>query len=118
MRVKILVPKFWSYWKKYGYTKKIDPVYFQSFDENELKRAYPSLLPKMGMHIKLVQLIAETSWGGTMQYIDGKPVDYSYDRMFKLGAMKMISEYTDAVGAWYQMVVAPETSKDKLLLRR
>jgi glycerophosphoryl diester phosphodiesterase len=101
--------------KKYGYTKKTDLVYFQSFDVNDLKRVKSELLPKFGMDIKLVQLMAETSWGETMQYVDGKPEAYNYDWMFKPGAMKTISEYADGVGPWHPMVVAPESEKDKLV---
>jgi len=101
--------------KKYGYTSKTDLVYFQSFDAEELKRVKYELLPKLSMDIKLVQLIAETSWGETMQYINGKPVAYDYDWMFKPGAMKEIAEYADGVGPWYPMVVAPESKKGKLI---
>ena len=101
--------------KKYGYSKKSDRVYFQSFDVNELKRVKSELLPKMSMDIKLVQLIAETSWGETMHYIDGKPEAYNYDWMFKPGAMKIISQYADGVGPWYPMVVAPQSKKGKLV---
>lgn len=101
--------------KKYGYTSKTDLVYLQSFDADELKRIKYELLPKLSMDIKLVQLIAETSWGETMQYIDGKPVAYDYDWMFQPGAMKEIAEYADGVGPWYPMVVAPESKKGKLI---
>lgn len=102
--------------KKYGYTSKTDLVYFQSFDVEELKRVKYELLPKLSMDIKLVQLIAETSWGETMAYVDGKAVAYDYDWMFKPGAMKKIAEYADGVGPWYPMVVAPESKKGKLIL--
>lgn len=101
--------------KKYGYTKKTDLVYFQSFDANDLKRVKSVLLPQLGMDIKLVQLMAETSWGETMQYVDGKPEAYNYDWMFKPGAMKIIAEYADGVGPWHPMVVAPESKKGKLV---
>ncbi|MFT6349659.1 MAG: glycerophosphoryl diester phosphodiesterase [Psychromonas sp.] len=101
--------------KKYGYTRKTDLVYFQSFDPEELKRVKYELLPKLSMDIKLVQLMAETSWGETMTYVDGKPVAYDYDWMFKPGAMKKIAEYADGVGPWYPMVVAPESEKGKLI---
>ncbi|WP_019614817.1 glycerophosphodiester phosphodiesterase [Psychromonas ossibalaenae] len=101
--------------KKYGYTEKTDLVYFQSFDADELKRVKYELLPKFSMDIRLVQLMAETSWGETMQYIDGKPEAYNYDWMFKPGAMKIIAEYADGVGPWHPMVVAPESEKDKLV---
>jgi len=101
--------------KKYGYTSKTDLIYLQSFDAEELKRVKYELLPKLSMDIKLVQLIAETSWGETMAHVDGKPVAYDYDWMFKPGAMKKIAEYADGVGPWYPMVVAPESKKGKLI---
>jgi len=101
--------------KKYGYTKKSDLAYFQSFDSDELKRVKTELFPKLGLDIKLVQLMAETSWNETMQYQDGKAQPYNYDWMFKPGAMKKIAEYADGVGPWKPMVVAPESSKGKLV---
>lgn len=48
--------------KKYGYTRKQDKIYLQCFDANELKRIKHELEPKMGMDLKLVQLIAYTDW--------------------------------------------------------
>lgn len=45
---------------KYGYTSKNDPVYLQTFDYNELIRIKTELMPKMGMDLKLVQLVAYT----------------------------------------------------------
>ena len=51
--------------KKYGYTKKTDMVYLQTFDYNELKRIKTELMPKMGMDLKLVQLIAYNDWHET-----------------------------------------------------
>ncbi|WP_298942178.1 glycerophosphodiester phosphodiesterase [uncultured Psychromonas sp.] len=101
--------------KEYGYTDKSSRVYLQSFDTNELKRIKTDLMPKLAMDIKLVQLMAETSWGETKEYVDGKAVDYNYDWMFKPGAMKEIATYADGVGPWKPMVVAPESTKDKLV---
>lgn len=101
--------------KEYGYTDKSSRVYLQSFDTNELKRIKTDLMPKLAMDIKLVQLMAETSWGETKEYVDGKAVDYNYDWMFKPGAMKEVATYADGVGPWKPMVVAPESTKDKLV---
>ncbi len=101
--------------KTYGYTKKSDLAYFQSFDANELKRVKTQLLPELGLDVKLVQLMAETSWNETMEYQDGKAQPYNYDWMFKPDAMKKIAEYADGVGPWKPMVVAPESTKDKLV---
>ncbi len=72
--------------KEYGYTSKQDKVYLQCFDANELKRIKHELEPKMGMDLKLVQLIAYTDWNETQQrQADGKWVNYSYDWMFAGG---------------------------------
>lgn len=101
--------------KKYDYTNKSSRVYLQSFDANELKRIKNELMPKFDMDIKLVQLMAETSWGETKEYVGGQLVDYNYDWMFKPDGMKKIAEYADGVGPWYPMIVSPESTQDKLL---
>ncbi|MGL4906536.1 MAG: glycerophosphodiester phosphodiesterase [Plesiomonas sp.] len=92
--------------KKYGYTQKGDKVFFQSFDAPDLQRVHDELLPKMGMDIKLVQLITPTDDQETMVINpDGSLTNYSYDWMFKPGAMAKIAKYADGVGPWYPMVV-------------
>ncbi|WP_255547815.1 glycerophosphodiester phosphodiesterase [Crassaminicella indica] len=102
--------------KKYGYTKKDDKVYLQCFDPNELKRIKNELLPKFNMDIKLVQLMAETSWNETMEYKDGKAVPYNYDWMFKKGAMKEIAKYADGVGPWKPMIIKDGSTRDHLII--
>ncbi|KFC06953.1 periplasmic glycerophosphoryl diester phosphodiesterase [Trabulsiella guamensis ATCC 49490] len=93
--------------KKYGYTSKNDKVYLQSFDADELKRIKNELEPKMGMNLNLVQLIAYTDWNETQQkQPDGKWINYSYDWMFKPGAMAQIAKYADGIGPDYHMLVA------------
>jgi len=75
--------------KDYGYTDKNDNIYLQTFDFNELKRIHDKLEPKLKMDLKLIQLIAETSWNETMEYDKkGQAVPYSYDWMFQPNAMK------------------------------
>jgi len=92
--------------KKYGYDKKSDMVYLQTFDFNELKRIKNELLPKMGMDLKLVQLVAYTDWHETEEKdAKGKWVNYDYDWMFKPGAMAEVVKYADGVGpGWYMLV--------------
>lgn len=98
--------------KKYGYTKKSDLVYLQTFDFNELKRIKTELMPAMGMDLKLVQLIAYTDWHETEEKDkDGKWINYSYDWMFKKGAMKEIAKYADGVGPGWYMLLDEKTSK-------
>lgn len=92
--------------QKYGYTKKTDPVYLQTFDFNELKRIKTELLPKLGMDIKLVQLVAYSDWGETQEKnANGKWINYDYDWMFKDGAMAEVAKYADGVGpGWYMLI--------------
>jgi glycerophosphoryl diester phosphodiesterase len=104
--------------KEYGYTKKTDRVYFQTFDYNELKRVKDELLPKLEMDLKLVQLIAYTEWHETEEKTgDGTWVNYSYDWMFKDGAMKEIAKYADGVGpAWYMLIDEKASKKGAVKL--
>nr|WP_293992593.1 glycerophosphodiester phosphodiesterase [uncultured Fusobacterium sp.] len=98
--------------KKYGYTSKNDPVYLQTFDFNELVRIKTELMPKMGMDLKLVQLVAYTDWHETEEKDkDGNWINYNYDWMFKEGAMKEIAKYADGVGPGWYMLVDDENSK-------
>ncbi|WP_044470051.1 glycerophosphodiester phosphodiesterase [Mannheimia massilioguelmaensis] len=92
--------------KKYGYDSKDDMVYLQTFDFNELKRIKTELLPKMGMDLKLVQLIAYSDWHETeAKNAQGKWENYDYSWMFKPGAMAEVAKYADGVGpAWYMLV--------------
>lgn len=104
--------------KKYGYTTKDSPVYFQTFDYNELKRVKTELLPEMGMDLKLVQLVAYTDWHETEeQNAKGEWVNYDYDWMFKKGAMKEISKYADGIGpGWYMMIDEDNSTKGNVKL--
>ncbi|PJG57879.1 glycerophosphodiester phosphodiesterase [Aeromonas cavernicola] len=92
--------------KEYGYTSKESRVYLQSFDANELKRIDRELMPAMAMDLKLVQLMAQSDWNETMVYdASGKATPYSYDWMFKPGAMQEIASYAEGIGPWKPMVV-------------
>lgn len=102
--------------KKYGYDKKSDLIYLQTFDFNELKRIKTVLMPKMQMDVKLVQLIAYTDWHETEEEEKGKDgkskwVNYDYDWMFKDGAMAEVAKYADGVGPGWYMLVDKEKSK-------
>ncbi|AFU19159.1 glycerophosphodiester phosphodiesterase [Actinobacillus suis] len=98
--------------KKYGYDQKSDKVYLQTFDFNELKRIKTELLPKLGMDVKLVQLIAYTDWHETEEKdASGKWVNYNYDWMFKDGAMTEVAKYADGVGPGWYMLVDDKNSK-------
>ena len=102
--------------KQYGYTEKEDLVYFQCFDPNELERVKNELLPEYGMDIKIVQLIAETSWNETMVYDGGEAVPYNYDWMFEEGAMERVAEYADGIGPWKPMVVSNKSTQGNIIV--
>ncbi len=70
------------------------------------------------MDLKLVQLIAYTDWHETEEKDkDGKWINYSYDWMFKPGAMKEISKYADGIGpAWYMMLDENKSSKGNIIM--
>lgn len=98
--------------KKYGYDSKDDLVYLQTFDFNELKRIKTELLPKLGMDLKLVQLVAYTDWHETEEKDEkGQWVNYNYDWMFKDGAMAEVAKYADGVGPGWYMLVDDKNSK-------
>ncbi len=103
--------------KKYGYTSKYSPIYLQCFDPNETMRIKNELFPKMGMELKLVQLIAETSWNKTMVYNSkGEAVPYNYDWIFEKDGASKISKYADGIGPWYPMLVKPESTKENIMI--
>lgn len=102
--------------KKYGYTGKKDAVYLQTFDFNELKRMKQQLMPQMGMDVKLVQLVAYTDWKETEERRNGQWVNYSYDWMFKPGAMKEVARYADGVGpAWYMLLDEKQSKRGRIV---
>lgn len=103
--------------KKYGYVSKKDNVYLQCFDADELKRIKTVLEPKMGMDVKLVQLIAWSDWHETQQkQPDGTWSNYSYDWMFKPGAMQQIAQYADGIGPDYHMLITENSVPGKITL--
>ncbi|KLV09130.1 glycerophosphodiester phosphodiesterase [Photobacterium aquae] len=103
--------------KDYGYTSKDSKVYLQTFDFDELKRIHDELMPKMGMDVKLVQLMAYTDWNETMVYgKDGKATPYNYDWMFKPGGMATVAKYADGIGPWKPMVVSDASTKGNIKL--
>jgi len=102
--------------KDYGYKNKSDKVYIQCFDPIETKRIKSEVMPKLNVDYKLIQLIAETSWGETMQLKDGKLVPYNYDWLFEKGAMKKVAEYADGIGPWKPMLVTEDSTQGNIVL--
>lgn len=95
--------------KSYGYTKKADKVYLQSFDAPDLERVKKELLPAMNMDIKLVQLITNTGDQKVSETMvihpDGSLTPYNYDWMYEPGAAAKLAKYADGIGPWYPMIV-------------
>ncbi|MEI7409239.1 glycerophosphodiester phosphodiesterase [Pectobacterium aroidearum] len=101
--------------KQYGYTKKSDKVFLQSFDVAELKRIKTELQPQMKMDLNLIQLIAYTDWHETYEkQADGTWVNYNYDWMQKPGAMQQIATYADGIGPDYHMLVQKGSTPDNI----
>ncbi|KLN96621.1 glycerophosphodiester phosphodiesterase [Moellerella wisconsensis] len=103
--------------KDYGYTTKDANVYLQCFDANELKRIKNTLQPKLGMDLKLIQLIAYTDWNETQeQKPDGSWVNYSYDWMFEPDSMKEVAKYADGIGPDYHMLFNENSTPNNIQL--
>lgn len=98
--------------KNYGYTKKNDLIYFQTFDFNELKRVKRDLMPKLGMDLKLIQLISLTEDEETQEMnAAGTWVNYNYDWMFTPEGLAEISQYADGIGPSWAMLIDAQASK-------
>ncbi|NOZ42765.1 MAG: glycerophosphodiester phosphodiesterase [Alphaproteobacteria bacterium] len=80
--------------KAYGYTKKSDKIYLQSFNARELKRVHDVLLPEMGMKLKLVLLL----W---------PPDDAEWVK--KPGSMIKVAKYADAIGPDKSMLISKKS---------
>jgi len=91
--------------KQYGYSKPSSKVFLQCFDPIELKRIKTVLLPELNISIKLVQLIAMTSWQETLIYTEQGQDVYNYDWMLKPSAMAKIAEYANGIGPWSPMLI-------------
>lgn len=103
--------------KQYGYTSKQSKVYLQCFDPNEVMRINDELFNKVGIDLKLVQLMAETDWNETMVYdTKGIATPYNYDWMFKEDGMAKIAKYADGIGPWFPMLVKDNSTKNNLVI--
>jgi glycerophosphoryl diester phosphodiesterase len=101
--------------KQYGYASHDDNAIVQVFDPNGLKRIHDKLQPALGMDLRLVQLMGETSWDMTFQPgPDGKLEPYNYDWMFQDGAMQRIATYADGIGPWKPMVIEDSSTSDDI----
>jgi glycerophosphoryl diester phosphodiesterase len=97
--------------KRFGYDNLDDKIFVQSFDPTELQRIKQHLMPKLNMELKLVQLIAMTSWQETLIYHNGTTTPYNYDWMLEINAMEKIATYADGIGPWKPMLITDKINK-------
>lgn len=102
--------------KQYGYSRKTDKVYLQSFDANELKRIHDELLPMLNIDLKLVQLIADNSWLETFETDDsGDLKPYDYDWMHTDAGLVELAQYADGIGPSINMIITQSSTSTMLL---
>ncbi|MGB5335825.1 MAG: glycerophosphodiester phosphodiesterase [Woeseiaceae bacterium] len=82
-----ITPEFLRTLRDYGYTEHADRVYVQCFDARELRR----IRHELGCRLKLVQLIAEDSWGEA-------PTQFALLRTKR--GLQRLAGTVDAIGPW------------------
>lgn len=81
--------------QQYGYSKKEDKVFVQTFEFAELKRLHDEILPAAGSSLKLVQLLEGDAASAWMQTADG---------------LREIARYADGVGPEKSMIIDRHSS--------
>lgn len=76
---------------EFGYESAADDVFLQCFDDAELRRIRKDL----GSQLRLVQLIADNSWG---------EADTDFDAMRTADGLATLAETVDAIGPWLMHV--------------
>lgn len=98
--------------KDYGYTTRDSKIYLQTFDHEELRRVREELLPRYGMDLKLVQLVAAAVPGKAPETTDkGEPIldpDH-YGWMLSRDGMHELARHADGIGPYHSMVVSPDS---------
>lgn len=98
--------------KRYGYQKKDDPVFLQTFDYHELVRLHDELLPSLAMELPLVQLIADNSWRESYeQDSEGQWRPFDYRWMHSREGLVKLATYADGIGASLNMIYKVEAGK-------
>jgi len=87
--------------KQHGYFSHQAPVYLQSYDTDELKRAHEILMPMMQTDIKLIQLI-DTKNGNEMMTDGPFPAPINYDWIYTGFGMRSLATYVDGIGFTWQ----------------
>ncbi len=75
-----------------GYRTKADPIYLQCFDATEVRR----LRLDLGCKLKLIQLLAENSWGES---------ETDYDQLMTSEGLSSLASVVDGVGPWLAHLV-------------
>jgi len=102
--------------KDFGYDSQTAPVFVQSFDYNELVRVRTELLPALAMDVKLVQLIAENSWGETQEQDNsGNWVPYDYSWMREESGPTRLALVVDGIGPSIDMLVSGSSASNLLI---
>jgi glycerophosphoryl diester phosphodiesterase len=89
--------------KAYGYIKKSDKAYFQSFEIGDLNRVATKLLPALNMEVKLVQLMNENEY---------------YDAILTKQGILDLAQYVDGIGPSLGMIVDNNSLAEKLKISR
>jgi glycerophosphoryl diester phosphodiesterase len=85
--------------QRYGYTDISDPVFLQCFDAAELQRIDADLMPQMGMHVPLVQLMDASA---------------QYDWMLDDDGMQRVAAYADGIGPSVRLLIAPDSVPENI----
>jgi glycerophosphoryl diester phosphodiesterase len=91
--------------REYGYTTKIDKIFVQCFDPDELKRIHDELFPALGMNLKLTQLIDDNNGDETKTLEWGEWVNYNYDWILSKSGLRAASAYISGIGMDKSMLV-------------
>ncbi|AMO81134.1 hypothetical protein [Obesumbacterium proteus] len=84
---------------------------------NKLKRMKTELGPRLGVNVKLVQLISYTDWNETKDKKRGQWINYNNDLMMKPDSIKEISQYADAISPDYHMLLNNKDGKPQCRLQ-
>ncbi len=80
--------------KQYGYTEKTDKVFLQTFSFPELEIIRREIMPRVGVELRLVLLLRDTS---------------TYPWIFAADGMKMLAEYADGIGPAHRLIIDPNS---------
>lgn len=80
--------------QRYGYDKKSDKAFLQTFDYTDLKRIKTTLFPELGVDVNLVQLMGNSK---------------EYQWMTSADGMATVAQFADGIGPDMSMIVGPKS---------